>query len=182
MNEFAPLRSEAVRPPEGNVHKLQVGDLVTMTIVDVFETDNQGKLLSYCPTFDNRAVHKTHHTGEAIRKSSSKFYAMLSKAQKSRLATNVMQRAGSLAQSMRQKVDQALHPEGSPPRRNGDAAAVAATAEEEEELRNEINREQPSSPSPASAYGLEATKMNTSIAPSGTTSCMGDDDMERHEV
>ena len=35
------------------------GDLVTMTIIDVFETDNDGKLLSYCPTFDNRAVHKT---------------------------------------------------------------------------------------------------------------------------
>lgn len=32
------------------------GDLVTMTIVDVFETDCEGKLLSYCPTFDNRAV------------------------------------------------------------------------------------------------------------------------------
>ena len=35
------------------------GDLVTMTIVDVFETDVDGKLLSYCPTFDNRDVRKT---------------------------------------------------------------------------------------------------------------------------
>ena len=36
------------------------GDLVTMTIVDVFETDCDGKLLSYCPTFDNRAVVSEH--------------------------------------------------------------------------------------------------------------------------
>jgi hypothetical protein len=35
------------------------GDLVTMTIVDVLETDVDGKLLSYCPTFDNRDVRKT---------------------------------------------------------------------------------------------------------------------------
>ena len=44
------------------------GDLVTMTIIDVFETDSDGKLLSYCPTFDNRAVHKTPETIERIRK------------------------------------------------------------------------------------------------------------------
>ena len=30
-----------------------------MTIVDVFETDVDGKLLSYCPTFDNWDVRKT---------------------------------------------------------------------------------------------------------------------------
>jgi len=51
---------------------LQVGDLVTMTIVDVFETDNNGKLLSYCPTFDNRDIRKTTTAAETIRKSSSK--------------------------------------------------------------------------------------------------------------
>jgi hypothetical protein len=44
------------------------GDLVTMTIVDVFETDADGKLLSYCPTFDNRAVHKTQESIERLRK------------------------------------------------------------------------------------------------------------------
>ena len=47
------------------------GDLVTMTIVDVFETDSDGKLLSYCPTFDNRAVHKTQEVTERIRKGAS---------------------------------------------------------------------------------------------------------------
>ena len=35
---------------------VQFEDLVTMTIIDVFETDYDGKLLSYCPTFDNRQV------------------------------------------------------------------------------------------------------------------------------
>ena len=49
------------------------GDLVTMTIIDVFETDVDGKLLSYCPTFDNRAVHKTKETVERIRKGATQF-------------------------------------------------------------------------------------------------------------
>lgn len=45
---------------------------MTMTIVDVFETDCDGKLLSYCPTFDNRAIYKTDQRVERLRKSSSK--------------------------------------------------------------------------------------------------------------
>ena len=47
------------------------GDLVTMTIIDVFETDMDGRLLSYCPTFDNRAVHKTREATERLRKGAS---------------------------------------------------------------------------------------------------------------
>ena len=47
------------------------GNLVTMTIIDVFETDRDGRLLSYCPTFDNRAVHKTQEVTERIRKGAS---------------------------------------------------------------------------------------------------------------
>ena len=47
------------------------GDLVTMTIIDVFETDEEGRLLSYCPTFDNRAVHKTQEVVERVRKGAS---------------------------------------------------------------------------------------------------------------
>ena len=43
----------------GNACDFDFGDLVTMTIVDVFETDVDGRLLSYCPTFDNRDVRKT---------------------------------------------------------------------------------------------------------------------------
>eukprot|EP00546_Thalassionema_frauenfeldii_P007713 CAMPEP_0178924264 /NCGR_PEP_ID=MMETSP0786-20121207/17226_1 /TAXON_ID=186022 /ORGANISM="Thalassionema frauenfeldii, Strain CCMP 1798" /LENGTH=391 /DNA_ID=CAMNT_0020598947 /DNA_START=108 /DNA_END=1283 /DNA_ORIENTATION=+ len=62
---------------------LQVGDLVTMTIVDVFETDNNGRLLSYCPTFDNRQVHKTTARVETLRKSSSQLKKSLTKLSKS---------------------------------------------------------------------------------------------------
>lgn len=58
--------------PSSFLDDVEVGDLVSMTIVDVFETDCDGKLLSYCPTFDNRAIRKTDQTVERIRKSSSK--------------------------------------------------------------------------------------------------------------
>lgn len=51
MNEFASLLEEnpglfGEENKEKKTPPLQVGDLVTLTIVDVFETDNQGKLLS----------------------------------------------------------------------------------------------------------------------------------------
>jgi hypothetical protein len=59
------------------------GDLVTMTIIDVFETDVDGKLLSYCPTFDNRAVHKTQETFERIRKGASQFKERMEVVKKS---------------------------------------------------------------------------------------------------
>ena len=48
--------------------ELHMGDLVCMTIVDVFETDTDGRLLSYCPTFDNRDVRKTTAAAERLRK------------------------------------------------------------------------------------------------------------------
>lgn len=66
-NQFAP------DPLSPNAFKddLKFGDLVTMTIVDVFETDCDGKVLSYCPTFDNRAVFKTDQRVEKMRKGSS---------------------------------------------------------------------------------------------------------------
>ena len=53
-----------------------MGDLVTMTIVDVFETDTDGRLLSYCPTFDNRNIKKTMKTAEQLRKGGSKVVAV----------------------------------------------------------------------------------------------------------
>jgi len=56
--------------PEINA-RVEFGDLVSMTIVDVFETDLDGKLLSYCPTFDNRCLMKTNIALEKIRKSST---------------------------------------------------------------------------------------------------------------
>eukprot|EP00984_Skeletonema_dohrnii_P010382 scaffold4045_cov105-Skeletonema_dohrnii-CCMP3373.AAC.6 len=59
------------------------GDLVTMTIIDVFETDVDGRLLSYCPTFDNRAVHKTQETVERIKKGATQFKERIEVVKKS---------------------------------------------------------------------------------------------------
>ena len=70
MNEFVQI--------EENENVLEVGDLVHMTIVDVFETDNNGRLLSYCPTFDNRDIRKTSLATETLRKSSSKILSQWS--------------------------------------------------------------------------------------------------------
>jgi hypothetical protein len=70
MNEFVQI--------EEHESLLEVGDLVHMTIVDVFETDNNGRLLSYCPTFDNRDIRKTTLATETIRKSSSKIMSQWS--------------------------------------------------------------------------------------------------------
>ncbi|KAL3807365.1 hypothetical protein ACHAXA_001703 [Cyclostephanos tholiformis] len=58
-------------PSDEDAADFDFGDLVTMTIIDVFETDSDGRLLSYCPTFDNRAVHKTQEVTERIRKGAS---------------------------------------------------------------------------------------------------------------
>lgn len=125
MNEFAPLvqpspeafenkQEESKKESEDadNMNQLQVGDLVTMTIVDVFETDNQGKLLSYCPTFDNRAIHKTHQTTETLRKSSNRVMTELKKAGKSKLAKLVVRKAQSAAVSLKEMAVQ--HTMGSP--------------------------------------------------------------------
>jgi len=60
-----------------------------MTIVDVFETDCDGKLLSYCPTFDNRAVFKTDQRVERIRKGSSKIKRNMNIVAKSQTAAKV---------------------------------------------------------------------------------------------
>lgn len=126
MNEFASFLEKK--------EPLQVGDLVSLTIVDVFETDNQGRLLSYCPTFDNRAVQKTNQAAETLRKSSTKFFSMLGRAQKAlgesevpKKATaqlskmGIMQSARNMAENMRHKVDEAVHSINSPSRKgNGD--------------------------------------------------------------
>ena len=68
-NEFL---TDPTSSPKRKQDELHFGDLVTMTIVDVFETDCDGKLLSYCPTFDNRAIRKTDQRVERIRKGSTK--------------------------------------------------------------------------------------------------------------
>jgi hypothetical protein len=91
------------------VDQLQIGDLVSMTIVDVFETDSDGKLLSYCPTFDNRAIVKTNATTEVLRKSSTKVIAALNRAQKSKLALAVATHATTLATRLKKQVDKAVY-------------------------------------------------------------------------
>ncbi|KAL7467009.1 hypothetical protein ACHAXS_007276 [Conticribra weissflogii] len=77
---------------EPNDTDFDFGDLVTMTIIDVFETDNDGKLLSYCPTFDNRAVHKTQESIERLRKGASQ----LREIARSPAGVKVNKAAGSL--------------------------------------------------------------------------------------
>lgn len=81
---------------------LQPGDLVTMTIVDVFETDSQGKLLSYCPTFDNRAIHKTNPTTETLRKSSTRLVSALQ--HQSKVGRLWVHKASHLAQSVQRQI------------------------------------------------------------------------------
>ena len=131
MNEFASIAEESSPrndPPENpSSPPLQVGDLVSLTIVDVFETDNQGKLLSYCPTFDNRDVQKTNQAAETVRKTSSQFFSMLGRAQKAvantevnRKATEqfsklgIMQQAQNIGKGLKSKVDEAVQQYNSP--------------------------------------------------------------------
>ena len=104
MNEFVPLAGDehTQTPP------LAVGDLVSLTIVDVFETDNQGKLLSYCPTFDNRAVRKTNLGTEALRKSTAQLGQLLVKARNSKIAQLVGEQATKVAQNIKERVDRAV--------------------------------------------------------------------------
>ena len=83
MNKFSPASAFAMshgnldestnnnEDEEGEDTDFDFGDLVTMTIIDVFETDQDGKLLSYCPTFDNRAVHRTQEVVERVKKGAS---------------------------------------------------------------------------------------------------------------
>jgi hypothetical protein len=138
-NEFASLaetkKFSQSAPGKTEKPPLQVGDLVSLTIVDVFETDSQGRLLSYCPTFDNRAVAKTNQAAETIRKSSSKVLSMLGKAQKAVAKSEVnkkasaqlskmgiMQSARNMAETMRHKVDEAVHQINSPSRKKSPKA------------------------------------------------------------
>jgi hypothetical protein len=132
MNEFASisLGGATIRKEETVAEKassLQMGDLVTLTIVDVFETDNQGRLLSYCPTFDNKKIKKTNPASETIRKSSQKFFSMMGKAHKAVAKSEVnrrasaqlhkmglMQHARNVAENVKHRVGEAVHQLNSP--------------------------------------------------------------------
>ena len=101
------------------------GDLVTMTIIDVFETDSDGKLLSYCPTFDNRAVHKTQEVTERIRKGAHNLIEKMVVAKKSPAGKSVNKAAGNLGKMaisvgslVRHKIEEEIHKHQKSPERN----------------------------------------------------------------
>ena len=93
----------------------------------MFETDNQGKLLSYCPTFDNRDIRKTNQTAETIRKSSRSLFSILGRAQKAVAKSEVnkraskqiskmglMEHARNFGENVKHKVDEAVQQINSP--------------------------------------------------------------------
>lgn len=146
MNEFFPsLPMDKGIQEESSVEQelpLQIGDLVTLTIVDVFETDCQGKLLSYCPTFDNRAIRKTNQTSETIRKSSRTLFSILGKAtnavaksevnkQASRQISKMglMQHAKNVAENMKHKVDEAVKHKMNSPSKEARTERATSAAE-----------------------------------------------------
>lgn len=97
-NEFIPdptassnfLSTAAKRSPYAKpIEDLHVGDLVSMTVGDVFETDGSGHLVSYCPTFDNRMIQKTGEKAEIIRKGSEKLRLGVTTMANSRAAEKV---------------------------------------------------------------------------------------------
>jgi hypothetical protein len=143
---------------------LQVGDLVTMTIVDVFETDNNGKLLSYCPTFDNRAIHKTTVATETLRKSSSKLMSQLSLVAQSKAAQEVnkaavhLTRLGfttarSITESVIQRMDEAMH---------------SASPQRREQTRLSFTRSNAPSPQVHNSAGFEKAMKEAEAATSTT--------------
>ena len=92
MNKFpptSPSSKDIVTDQPVTAMDFDCGDLVVMTVVDVFETDAAGKLLSYCPTFDNRSVRKTPEITERFRKGASQLYERFEVATKSPAAVGV---------------------------------------------------------------------------------------------
>jgi hypothetical protein len=164
MNEFVQLAGD-----EQNPHPpLAVGDLVSLTIVDVFETDNQGKLLSYCPTFDNRAVRKTHMGAEALRKSTAQLGQLLIKARNSKIAKLVGQQATKVAQNIKDRVDRAVQ--------------KAPKDEDEAEGRKRTSQTpNPSSTTPSSTKLQAAPAVPVPLVPSDSH-YHGDTDSEVKEV
>jgi hypothetical protein len=180
MNEFVPLSDGSLAHPstpnhprhrsnDESVNKLQLGDLVTMTIVDVFETDNQGKLLSYCPTFDNRAIFKTHQTAETIRKSSTKLLALLGRARNSQVAKLVMAQAKMFAAHVKRTVDEAVHNYQSP---NGQHAREGTDLGPALSAFDAVSEDQ--------SRMMKQEQLRRTVT--GSTSYQADDDTERHEV
>lgn len=175
MNEFAPLSEHRhgqknSHNNDESVNQLQIGDLVTMTVVDVFETDNQGKLLSYCPTFDNRAVHKTHQTTETLRRGGSQLMSMLGKARNSQTAETIIRNARVVAQTVTKKVGDAVHTYNN----NKSPGRLSSCTSQKDSSDSQDFR---------SLTMTSTQDANLTHPPSvSSSSYVADDDMERHEV
>lgn len=129
MNSFSPAsallkpsdtttvdKNNSMEKSESRDTDFDFGDLVTMTIIDVFETDSDGKLLSYCPTFDNRAVHKTQEVTERIRKGASSLMERMVVVKESPAGKSVNKAAGnfgkmaiSMGSMVRHKIEEEIH-------------------------------------------------------------------------
>jgi hypothetical protein len=116
-----------------------------MTIVDVFETDNNGRLLSYCPTFDNRDIRKTNPAAETLRKSSSKIMTQLSVIASSQAAARLnrgvnyaaklgLEAAKSTFDSVKHSIDERM---GTPLRQQSPHKPEQLTAANFEDALNE---------------------------------------------
>ena len=188
-----------------NTHSLQMGDLVGMTIVDVFESDHSGKLLSYCPTFDNRNIYKIDRTTYQIKKHTTT--AMKSVIQKviqtSQIANKISQYTSHLASQVHQRVTHAVqnyqtttHPSSSslsassPPKGRSNILNPAVTALDDDEHHGEAgNDEQDEENDDEDEAVMTAPSAPTSphrtaskITSESTSMYHGDDDNERHEV
>ena len=94
-SDFKPAKTSGMEEDDAPDTDFDFGDLVSMTIIDVFETDADGKLLSYCPTFDNRAVHKTQEVTERLRKGASHFKERMEVVARSPAGKSVNKTAGN---------------------------------------------------------------------------------------
>jgi hypothetical protein len=109
MNEFfGPEYNNNNHQRKRSSHPLKIGDLVSLNIVDVFETDNHGKLLSYCPTFDNRDVQITDRNLYKIRKNTARIVNAIKSVQQSAGYRNVVEISGAIAKTVKRTVDGAV--------------------------------------------------------------------------
>lgn len=185
MNEFAPLvvpnpttttASDGKKhtPPTGGLHTLQVGDLVAMTIVDVFESDHSGKLLSYCPTFDNRAVLKIDRTAHALRKQSVHVQSMLAQVQIQ--ATAWSHSAAAMAQQVHQRVSDVVQKQ-----RQKQQEQQKRQQRSDASLRPLPEEVEPAAPPPSLGTPVSPPRTESAIT-AHSSMYHGDDDLERHEV
>lgn len=132
------------------------GDLVTMTIIDVFETDADGRLLSYCPTFDNRAVHKTQEVAERLRKGASHFKERMEVVARSPAGKSVNKAAGNFGKMsisaawamgniVKSKIEEEIHkhqhPSEQQQQQSHDVHGEAALEEEDASLDHAVGGE-----------------------------------------